>query len=136
MKKILAILGILTSINIFAADIVKNDIPTATDKIGFSVQKSNAYFALQTKSGATVTFGLPKSVLVNTFKDGVQRVQVPGVVANANNPTESALQFYHIQYDKKQGVLILDFAGTEDYIVFTKDEVKNFGQILEKDGKK
>ncbi|MGL4904294.1 MAG: hypothetical protein ACRC34_02185, partial [Cetobacterium sp.] len=118
MKKILAILGILTSMNIFAADIVKDDIPTATDKVGFSVQKSNAYFALQTKNGGTVTFGLPKSVLINTFKDGVQRVQVPGVVANANKPEESALQFYHIQYDKKEGVLILDFAGTTDYIVF------------------
>lgn len=134
MKKLLVILGILTSINIFAADIVKNNIPTETDKIGMFVQNSNAYFALQTKSGATVTFGLPKSVLINTFKDGSPRYQIPGIIANANNPEESALQFYHIQYDKKQGILILDFAGTEDYIVFNKDEVLNFGKILEHGG--
>ena len=134
MKKFLVILGILTSINIFAADIVKNNIPTETDKIGMFVQNSNAYFALQTKTGATVTFGLPKSVLINTFKDGSPRYQIPGIIANANNPEESALQFYHIQYDKKQGILILDFAGTEDYIVFNKDEVLNFGKILEYGG--
>ena len=134
MKKFLVILGILTSINIFAADIVKNNIPTETDKIGMFVQNSNAYFALQTKTGATVTFGLPKSVLINTFKDGSPRYQIPGTIANANNPEESALQFYHIQYDKKQGILILDFAGTEDYIVFNKDEVLNFGKILEHGG--
>lgn len=134
MKKFLVILGILTSINIFAADIVKNNIPTETDKIGMFVQNSNAYFALQTKTGATVTFGLPKSVLINTFKDGAPRYQIPGIIANANNPEESALQFYHIQYDKKQGILILDFAGTEDYIVFNKDEVLNFGKILEHGG--
>ena len=134
MKKFLVILGILTSINIFAADIVKNNIPTETDKIGMFVQNSNAYFALQTKNGATVTFGLPKSVLINTFKDGSPRYQIPGIIANANNPEESALQFYHIQYDKKQGILILDFAGTEDYIVFNKDEVLNFGKILEHGG--
>ncbi|WP_297431139.1 hypothetical protein [uncultured Cetobacterium sp.] len=134
MKKFLVILGILTSINIFAADIVKNNIPTETDKIGMFVQNSNAYFALQTKTGATVTFGLPKSVLINTFKDGSPRYQIPGIIANANNPEESALQFYHIQYDKKQGILILDFAGTEDYIVFNKDEVLNFGKILEHGG--
>ena len=134
MKKCLVILGILTSIIIFAADIVKNNIPTETDKIGMFVQNSNAYFALQTKTGATVTFGLPKSVLINTFKDGSPRYQIPGIIANANNPEESALQFYHIQYDKKQGILILDFAGTEDYIVFNKDEVLNFGKILEHGG--
>ncbi|MGL4946930.1 MAG: hypothetical protein ACRC4X_04580 [Cetobacterium sp.] len=135
MKKILALLAILTSMNIFAADIVKNDVSVTTDKIGFSVQKSNAYFVLQTKTGATVTFGLPKSILINTFKDGQARMQVPGVIANAKNPKESALQFYHIQYDKKEGVLTLDFAGTEDYIVFNKDEISKFGETLKKDGK-
>lgn len=134
MKKFFIILGILVSLNLFAADIVKSDIPTETDKIGMFVQNSNAYFALQTKTGATVTFGLPKSVLINTFKDGSPRYQIPGIIANANNPEESALQFYHIQYDKKQGILILDFAGTEDYIVFNKDEVLNFGKILEHGG--
>ncbi len=135
MKKILAILGILTSMNLFAADIVKNDVATSTDKIGMFIQNSNAYFALQTKNGAVVTFGLPKSVLINTFKDGEARIQIPGIIANANKPEESALQFYHIQYDKSADVLVLDFAGTEDYIVFNKDEISKFGQILEKDGK-
>ncbi|MGL5543672.1 MAG: hypothetical protein ACRDB6_01045 [Cetobacterium sp.] len=135
MKKILATLGILTSMNLFAADIVKNDVATSTDKIGMFIQNSNAYFALQTKNGAVVTFGLPKSVLVNTFKDGEARVQIPGIIANANKPEESALQFYHIQYDKSKGVLVLDFAGTEDYIVFNKDEVSKFGETLKKDGK-
>lgn len=135
MKKFFLILGILGSLNLFAADIVKNDVSTETDKIGMFIQNSNAYFALQTKTGAIVTFGLPKSVLINTFKDGNLRYQIPGIIANANNPEESALQFYHIQYDKKQGILILDFAGTEDYIVFNKDEVQNFGKILEKGGK-
>ncbi|MGL5639527.1 MAG: hypothetical protein ACRCW7_09310, partial [Cetobacterium sp.] len=90
MKKLLAILGILTSMNLFAADIVKNDVATSTDKIGMFIQNSNAYFALQTKNGAVVTFGLPKSVLVNTFKDGEARIQIPGIIANANNPEESA----------------------------------------------
>ena len=126
MKKFFLILGILGSLNLFAADIVRNDISTETDKIGMFIQNSNAYFALQTKGGA---------VLINTFKDGNPRYQIPGIIANANNPEESALQFYHLQYDKKQGVLILDFAGTEDYIVFNKDEVQNFGKILEKGGK-
>lgn len=135
MKKIIFILGILTSMSIFGADIVKNGVSTTTDKIGMFVQNSNAYFALQTKNGAVVTFGLPKSVLINTFKDGEFRNQIPGVIANAHNPEESALQFYHIQYDKKQGILILDFAGTEDYIVFNNDEVLNFGKILEQGGK-
>ncbi|MHA4989776.1 hypothetical protein [Cetobacterium somerae] len=135
MKKLFLILGILCSLNLFAADIVRNDISTETDKIGMFIQNSNAYFALQTKGGAVVTFGLPKSVLINTFKDGNPRYQIPGIIANANNPEESALQFYHIQYDKTQGILILDFAGTEDYIVFNKDEVQNFGKILEKGGK-
>lgn len=135
MKKILVILSILISINIFAADVVKNDITTPTDKIGMFLQNSNAYFALQTKNGGIVAFGLPKSVLINTFKDGKPRYEIPGIIANANNPEESALQFYHLQYDKKQGILILDFAGTKDYIVFTKDEVLNFGKILEKGGK-
>jgi len=135
MKKILAIIGLLTSMNLFAADIIKNDIATSTDKIGMFVQNSNIYFALQTKSGAVVTFGLPKSVLINTFKDGKARIQIPGIIANANNPEENALQFYHIQYDKSKEVLVLDFAGTEDYIVFNKDEILKFGQTLEKDGK-
>ncbi|MGL5188502.1 MAG: hypothetical protein ACRC7S_02445, partial [Cetobacterium sp.] len=103
MKKFFLILGILGSLNLFAADIVKNDVSTETDKIGMFIQNSNAYFALQTKTGAIVTFGLPKSVLINTFKDGNPRYQIPGIIANANNPEESALQFYHIQYDKKQG---------------------------------
>ncbi|MGL5088700.1 MAG: hypothetical protein ACRC6Z_04510 [Cetobacterium sp.] len=135
MKKILAILGILTSMNIFAADIIKNDVPVSTDKIGIHIQNSNVYFALETKSKAVVTFGLPKSILINTLKDGAPRIQVPGIIANANNPEESALQFYHIQYDKNEGVLILDFAGTEDYIVFNKEEVSKFGETLKKDGK-
>lgn len=68
-------------------------------------------------------------------KSGEARIQIPGVIANANKPEESALQFYHIQYDKSKGVLVLDFAGTEDYIVFNKDEVSKFGETLKKDGK-
>lgn len=132
MKKFLAILGVLTSMNLFAADIVKDNVTTPTDKIGMFVQNSNAFFALQAKSGAVVTFGLPKSVLVNTLKDGKARYEIPGVIANANKPEESALQFYHLQFDKNAGVLILDFSGTEDYIVFDKDEVKKFGEVLER----
>lgn len=134
MKKFLVILGILTSINIFAADIIKDNTTTSTDKVGMFIQNSNSFFALQTKNGGVVTFGLPKSVLVNTLKDGKPRYEIPGVIANAKNPEESALQFYHLQYDKKEGVLILDFSGTEDYIVFNKDEVLNFGKILEHGG--
>lgn len=135
MKKFFIILGILASANLFAADIVKGNNAVQTDKIGLVIQKGNAFFALQTKNGAVVTFGLPKSVLVNTLKDGKSRIQIPGIIANANKPEENALQFYDIQYDKKQGVLVLDFSGTEDYIVFNRAEVENFGKILEKGGK-
>ncbi|MGL4567751.1 MAG: hypothetical protein ACRCU6_04400 [Fusobacteriaceae bacterium] len=135
MKKFFIILGILASANLFAADIVKGNNAVQTDKIGLVTQKGNAFFALQTKNGAVVTFGLPKSVLVNTLKDGKSRIQIPGIIANANKPEENALQFYDIQYDKKQGVLVLDFSGTEDYIVFNRAEVENFGKILEKGGK-
>ncbi|MGL4732447.1 MAG: hypothetical protein ACRCWN_02040, partial [Fusobacteriaceae bacterium] len=71
----------------------------------------------------------------NALKDGKSRIQIPGIIANANKPEENALQFYDIQYDKKQGVLVLDFSGTEDYIVFNRAEVENFGKILEKGGK-
>ncbi|MGL4254559.1 MAG: hypothetical protein ACRCR2_11090 [Fusobacteriaceae bacterium] len=135
MKKFFIILGILASANLFAADIVKGNNAVQTDKIGLVTQKGNAFFALQTKNGAVVTFGLPKSVLVNALKDGKSRIQIPGIIANANKPEENALQFYDIQYDKKQGVLVLDFSGTEDYIVFNRAEVENFGKILEKGGK-
>lgn len=130
MKKFMIALGVLASANLFAADIVKGETAVQTDKIGLITQNGNAYFALQTKSGAVVTFGLPKSVLINTLKDGEPRIQIPGIIANANKPEENALQFYDIQYDKKQGILVLDFSGTEDYIVFNKTEVENFGKIL------
>lgn len=135
MKRFFIILGILASANLFAADIVKENTAVKTDKIGLMTQKGNAFFALQTKKGAVVTFGLPKSVLINTLKDGKPRTQVPGIIANAQKPEENALQFYDIQYDKKQGVLVLDFSGTKDYIVFNKKEVEKFGKILEKGGK-
>lgn len=135
MKRFFIILGILASANLFAADIVKENTAVKTDKIGLMTQKGNAFFALQTKKGAVVTFGLPKSVLINTLKDGKSRTQVPGIIANAQKPEENALQFYDIQYDKKQGVLVLDFSGTKDYIVFNKKEVEKFGKILEKGGK-
>lgn len=131
MKKFFIALGVLTSASLFAADVVRGDVAVQTDKIGLISQKGNAFFALQTKNGAVITFGLPKSVLINTFRDGKPRVQIPGIIANANNPEENALQFYDIQYDKKQGILVLDFSGTEDYIVFNKDEVAKFGKILE-----
>ncbi|MGL4403188.1 MAG: hypothetical protein ACRCTS_05665 [Fusobacteriaceae bacterium] len=135
MKKFFILLGILASANLFAADIVKGNTAVKTDKIGLLTQKGNAFFALQTKNGAVVTFGLPKSVLINTLKDGKARVQIPGIIANANKPEENALQFYDIQYDKKEGILLLDFSGTEDYIVFNKEEVAKFGKILENGGK-
>lgn len=135
MKRFFIILGILASANLFAADIVKENTAVKTDKIGLMTQKGNAFFALQTKKGAVVTFGLPKSVLINTLKDEKPRTQVPGIIANAQKPEENALQFYDIQYDKKQGVLVLDFSGTKDYIVFNKKEVEKFGKILEKGGK-
>ncbi|MGL4981116.1 MAG: hypothetical protein ACRC40_04250 [Fusobacteriaceae bacterium] len=135
MKNLFIILGLLASTNLFAADIVKGDKAVQTDKIGLMTQKGNAFFALQTKSGAVVTFGLPKAVLINTLKDGKSRLQIPGIIANANKPEENALQFYDIQYDKKQGILVLDFSGTKDYIVFNKSEVSKFGKILEKGGK-
>lgn len=131
MKKLVIALGVLTSASLFAADVVRGDVAVQTDKVGLITQKGNAFFALQTKNGAVITFGLPKSVLINTFRDGKPRVQIPGIIANANNPEENALQFYDIQYDKKQGILVLDFSGTEDYIVFNKDEVAKFGKILE-----
>lgn len=131
MKKFILALGVLASANLFAADIVKGEVAVQSDKIGLHIQKGNAYFALETKNGAVVTFGLPKSVLINTLKDGKSRIQIPGIIANAHKPEENALQFYDIQYDKKQGILVLDFSGTEDYIVFNKNEVANFGKILE-----
>lgn len=135
MKRFFIILGILASANLFAADIVKENTAVKTDKIGLMAQKGNAFFALQTKNGAVVTFGLPKSVLINILKDGKSRTQVPGIIANAQKPEENALQFYDLQYDKKQGILVLDFSGTKDYIVFNKTEVEKFGKILEKGGK-
>ncbi|MGL6120630.1 MAG: hypothetical protein ACRC0V_09010 [Fusobacteriaceae bacterium] len=131
MKKLIIALGILTSMSLFAADVVRKDVSVQTDKVGLITQKGNAFFALQTKNGAVITFGLPKAVLINTFKDGKPRVQIPGIVANANKPEENALQFYDIQYDKKKGILVLDFSGTDDYIVFNKDEIAKFGKILE-----
>lgn len=136
MKKIIAILGILASMTLSAAEIVKNNTAVETDKVGIFVEKGNAYFALQTKTGAVVTFGLPKSVLIGTLKDGKERLQIPGIIANAKNPDENALQFYNVTYDKAKGILVLDFVGTEDYIVFNKAEVEKFGKELEKGAKR
>lgn len=49
MKKFLVILGILTSINIFAADIVKDNITTSTDKVGMFIQNSNSFLLCKLK---------------------------------------------------------------------------------------
>lgn len=132
MKKFIAVLGILASMTLSAAEVVKNDQAVTTDKVGMYLDKGNAFFALQTKSGGVVTFGMPKSVLIGALKDGKARIQIPGIIANAYKPEENALQFYNLTYDKAKGIMILDFAGTEDYIVFSKDEVEKFGKELEK----